>query len=65
MTAFTSLPAAVRAAQEAGTILAEMRLSKWAETFHATEETIRAEWERQEWARTQQPQNNCEVPDGK
>jgi hypothetical protein len=61
----SSLPAAVKAAQDAETVLAEMNLPRWADTFHCTVSDIQAEWERQEWKRTQQAQNNCEVPDGK
>lgn len=65
MTAYTSLPAAVKAAQEAETVLAEMNLPKWADTFHCTVSDIMAEWEREQSRRSQQPTNNCEVPDGK
>lgn len=65
MTAFTSLPAAVRAAQKSGTVLAEMNLQRWAVSFHCTEADIMAEWEREQWRQTQQPSNNCEVPEGK
>ena len=65
MTAFTSLPAAVRAAQDAETVLAEMNLSRWADTFHCSVSDIMAEWEREQWRRTQHAQNTCEVPEGK
>lgn len=61
MTAFTSLPAAVRAAQAAETVLAEMNLPRWATTFSCTVEDIRKEWEQQLWLHTQQAQNNCQV----
>lgn len=60
-----SLPAAIRAAQKAETVLAEMNLGRWAETFHSSEEAIRQLWEQIEWEQTKQAQNNCEVPDGK
>lgn len=59
--AFTSLPAAVRAAQAAETVLAEMNLPRWATTFSCTVEDIMQEWQRQEWQRTKQPANSYEV----
>ena len=65
MSASISLPAAVRAAQAAETVLAEMNLPRWATTFACSVEDIMREWERQEWERSRQPQNNGEVFDGK
>ena len=61
MTTSLSLPAAIRAAQASETVLSEMNLPRWALTFDCSVEDVMKEWQRQEWARTQQPQNSYDV----
>jgi hypothetical protein len=56
-----SLANAIRAAQAAETVLAEMNLPRWATTFGCSVEDIRSEWERAKWERTQQPTNSYDV----
>jgi hypothetical protein len=65
VTAFTSLPAAVRAAIKHGNTLTDIRPAAWASTYHCTTEDVKRAWEDALTAISQQPLNTWEVPDGK
>jgi hypothetical protein len=65
MTAFTSLPAAVRAAIKHGNALTDIRPAAWATTYGVTTEAVRVAWENALTELTRQPTNSCEVPEGK
>lgn len=56
----SSLSAAIHAAQEAETVLAEMNVPLWAKTFHSSEEEIRRLWEEIAWKRSQEPKGGFE-----
>jgi hypothetical protein len=60
-----TLTNAVSTAIAHGNCLADINAMRWALTYCCSSEDVKAEWERQEWERTQQPSNTCEVPDGK
>ena len=62
----TTLANAVAAAIAHGNAFTDIHPQRWSQTYSdCGVEAVREEWERQEWLRTQQAQNNCEVPDGK
>lgn len=62
----TTLANAVAAAIAHGNGFTDINPHRWSETYdNCGTEAVKAEWERQMWARTQQPLNTCEVPDGK
>jgi hypothetical protein len=65
VTAFTSLPAAVRAAIKHGNALTDIRPAYWALTYRCSTEDVKTAWEDALTELTRQPQNTCEVPDGK
>jgi hypothetical protein len=50
-----SLPLACKAAVEAETVLSEMNLSRWAQSFQTTEEKVRVEFEQALWNHTRKP----------
>jgi hypothetical protein len=50
-----SLPLACKAAVEADTQLSEMNLSRWAQSFQTSEESIRVEFEKALWEHTRKP----------
>ena len=60
-----SLRNACKAAIEHGNSLSDIIVPKWAETFHCSEEDVKSAWEAVLTERSRQPQNNCEVYDGK
>jgi hypothetical protein len=60
-----TLTNAVSTAIAHGNRLSDINAMRWALTYRCSSEDVKAEWERQEWERTQQPSNNCEVYDGK
>ncbi len=55
-----SLPMACRTAVEAGTVLAEMNLIRWAESYQCLESDVVEAFEKALWNHTQQPQNSFE-----
>ena len=61
MTAFTSLPAAVRAAIRHGNALSDIRPAAWALTYSCSTEDVKAAWEDALTELTQQPSNTYEV----
>jgi hypothetical protein len=65
MTAYTSLPAAVRAAIKHGTALSDVQAIAWATTYHCSTEELKSAWEDALTELSRQPSNPYEVPDGK
>ena len=62
----TTLANAVAAAIAHGNSFTDINPHRWSETYgDCGVEAVKDEWERQQWQRTQQPSNTCEVPDGK
>ena len=60
-----TMPNAVRTAILHENTLADINLSKWAESYRCGVEEIRLEWERQLSITSQEPSNQYETPEGK
>lgn len=61
MTAYTSLPAAVRAAIDHGNTLIDIKPSYWAQTYRCTTEDVKLAWEAALTELTRKPINTYEV----
>jgi hypothetical protein len=63
--AYISMPNAVRAAILFENRLSDIDVCAWAKTYGCEPSEIQAAWEAELTRQSQQPQNVCEIPEGK